>query len=354
MAEISQHVTGSSKVAGVMGWPVEHSRSPLLHNYWLRKYNISGVYVPMAVDPVGLKDALRALPHLGFAGCNITVPHKENAMMLVDEVDELAKKVGAINTVIVGKKGKLIGRNTDVFGFTKNLESAGLSPNALPERLRHLAQSERQNTSQNNRDKIIWQKKKPALVVGAGGAARAVLVALAEAGCGDIRITNRTNDRAIALASEMNESLLPERLRPDSIKRAQSERQKIFPSGRATSRGANGRIITVIAWQDRDDAMRDCELLVNTTTQGMDGQPPLDIDLRALKDGALVTDLVYTPLHTPLLSEAKRRGHPMIDGLGMLLHQAVPGFEAWFGQTPVVDEATRKLVLADITAAKGG
>ena len=291
MTEYFQTITGSSKVAGVMGWPVAHSRSPLLHNYWLRKYNINGVYVPMAVDPVGLKEALRGLPQLGFAGCNITVPHKENAMLLVDEVDTLAKKVGAINTVVVGEKGTLIGRNTDVYGFTKNLESAGKA----------------------------WQKKKSALVVGAGGAARAIIVALAEAGCSDIRITNRTNDRAIALGREM---------------------QSHFKN------------ITIIGWPDRDDAMRDCMVLVNTTTQGMEGQPPLDVDLRALNKDALVTDLVYTPLLTPLLAAAKRRGHMIVDGLGMLLHQAVPGFEAWFGQAPVVDDACRQLVLADIQSAK--
>lgn len=305
MTDNSHHITGSSKVAGVMGWPVAHSRSPVLHNYWLRLHHINGVYIPMAVDPVGLADALRALPQLGFAGCNITVPHKESALTLVDEVDDLAQKVGAINTVIVAEKGKLIGRNTDVFGFTKNLESAveqsRLGPNT-------------KEWAQSSRDKIIWNKKKPALVVGAGGAARAIIVALAEAGCSDIRITNRTNDRAVALASDM-----------------QGLSKKITP----------------VAWQDRDDAMGDCTLLVNTTTQGMQGQPPLDIDLRALNDAALVTDLVYTPLLTPLLIEAKRRGHPIVDGLGMLLHQAVPGFAAWFGQTPVVDEAARASVLSD-------
>lgn len=271
-----------------MGWPVAHSRSPILHNYWLRAMRISGVYVPLAVDPVGLKDALRALPLLGFSGCNITVPHKEQAIGFVDEVDELAKKVGAINTVIVSDHGKLIGRNTDVYGFTKNLESAGKA----------------------------WNRKKPALVIGAGGAARAVIVALAEAGCQDIRIANRTNDRAIALGKEMQPFI---------------------------------KNITAIGWPDRHDAMEDVALLVNTTTQGMEGQAALDLDLRKLADDALVTDLVYTPLITPLLAEAKRRNHPIVDGLGMLLHQAVPGFEAWFGHTPSVDEALRRHVLADLT-----
>ncbi|MBY0427967.1 MAG: shikimate dehydrogenase, partial [Alphaproteobacteria bacterium] len=261
------------------------------------------------VDPVGLKEALRGLPQLGFSGCNITVPHKENAIALVDEVDALAKKVGAINTVVVGEKGKLIGRNTDVYGFTKNLEGAGKS----------------------------WQRKKSALVVGAGGAARAIIVALAEAGCSDIRITNRTNDRAIILGKEMNEAL--------GDTSAQSRLHGLVQSSRAN--------INVIGWPDRDDAMRDCMLLVNTTTQGMEGQPPLDIDLRALNDEALVTDLVYTPLLTPLLIEAKRRGHAIVDGLGMLLHQAVPGFDAWFGKTPLVDDAVRQLILSDIHSASG-
>lgn len=284
-------ITGKAKIAGVMGFPVAHSRSPLLHNYWLRRYQIDGAYVPMAVDPLGLPSALRSLAPLGFAGCNITVPHKENAIQLVDTVDELAKKVGAINTVVVGEKGSLAGSNTDVYGFTANLEGAGKA----------------------------WQKKKPALVVGAGGASRAVIIALSEAGCGEIRLTNRTNDRAITLYREM-----------------QPHVKKITP----------------VAWQDRDDAMKDCALLVNTTTQGMQGQPALDVDLRALDDNALVTDLVYTPLHTPLLLEAKRRGHAIMDGLGMLLHQAVPGFEAWYGVKPVVDDTARLLLMTDIMNAK--
>ncbi|NDE90753.1 MAG: shikimate dehydrogenase [Alphaproteobacteria bacterium] len=299
MTEQNQTITGKAIIAGVMGWPVAHSRSPLLHNYWLRRYGINGAYVPLAVDPVGLPSALRALSALGFAGCNITVPHKESALALVDSVDALAKKVGAINTVIV-KDGKLIGSNTDVYGFTTNLETAGKA----------------------------WNKKKPALVVGAGGAARAVIIALAQSGCSDIRITNRTNDRAIALAKEMNEAI----------------KEK---SSSLISRPSS--LITPVAWQDRDDAMRDCATLINTTTQGMQGQPPLDINLRALDDHALVTDLVYTPLLTPLLIEARRRNHPIVDGLGMLLHQAVPGFHAWYGVKPEVDETARQLLLADIT-----
>ncbi|MDX1921567.1 MAG: shikimate dehydrogenase [Alphaproteobacteria bacterium] len=291
MTEPYQHITGKAKIAGVMGFPVAHSRSPLLHNYWLRRYQIDGAYVPMAVDPLSLPSALRSLAPLGFAGCNITVPHKENAIQLVDVVDELAKKVGAINTVVVGEKGSLAGSNTDVYGFTTNLEGAGKA----------------------------WQKKKPALVVGAGGASRAVIIALSESGCSEIRLTNRTNDRAIILAKEMQPFV---------------------------------KKITPVAWQDRDDAMKNCALLVNTTTQGMQGQPALDVDLRALDDTALVTDLVYTPLHTPLLLEAKRRGHAIMDGLGMLLHQAVPGFHAWYGVKPVVDDTARLLLMTDIMNSK--
>lgn len=275
-------ITGQAKLAGVIGFPVAHSRSPLLHNYWLHKHGIDGAYVPMPVHPNHLEKALRGLGALGFRGCNVTVPHKENALMLMDRVDDLARKVGAVNTVIIGEDGALEGCNSDVYGFAKNLEDAGAS----------------------------WKKKKPALVLGAGGAARAVIVALAESGCSTIRLTNRTSDRALALRDVMKDHVQ----------------------------------IEVIGWPDRHEAMADISLLVNTTTQGMEGQPALDLDIKTLHEGALVTDLVYTPLMTPLLLEARRRNHPVVDGLGMLLHQAVPGFAAWFGVRPVVDEKARSAV----------
>lgn len=278
------YISGRARVAGVMGWPVAHSRSPLLHNFWLRRAKIDGLYLPMPVPPHRLAEALRALPALGFKGCNITLPHKEEALAQMDEVDDLVKKVGAVNTVIVGEDGRLHGRNTDVYGFTTNLETAGKA----------------------------WKKRKPAAVIGAGGAARAVLVALHEEGAGELRLINRTHDRALELARSLNPLC--------------------------------GNIIKVFGWTDRHDALEGAHLLVNTTTQGMQGQPPLDISLRALDDGALVTDLVYTPLLTPLLVEARKRGHPIVDGLGMLLHQAAPGFEAWFGMRPVVDAQTRALL----------
>lgn len=271
-------------MAGVMGWPVAHSRSPLLHNYWLKRYGIDGLYIPMAVSPLKLEEALHGLVAMGMRGCNITLPHKEEALKYVDSVDALAKKAGAINTVVVDDNGKCSGLNTDIYGFTKNLETAGSA----------------------------WKKRKPAAVIGAGGAARAVLVALHEQGCPEIRLINRTHDRAIDLARELNAQL--------------------------------GNTIKVFAWADRHDAMEGVKLLVNTTTQGMDGQPALDISLRALDDDALVTDLVYTPLQTPLLAEARKRGHVAVDGLGMLLHQAVPGFETWFHKKPDVDADTRALL----------
>jgi shikimate dehydrogenase len=269
--------------AGIIGFPVAHSRSPLLHTHWLKRHGIHGSYEAMPVPPHELEAVLRGLARNGFRGCNVTVPHKENALRYMDSVDDLAQLAGAVNTVVVQADGSLTGRNTDVYGFSENLEGLGKA----------------------------WKKKAPALVIGAGGAARAIIVALMQAGCADIRLANRTSDRAIELAREMK------------------------------GKGAN---ITPVGWPDRYEAMEKIGLLVNTSTGGMIGTPPLDLDLRDLPDGAVVTDIVYTPLLTPLLLEARRRGHAMMDGLGMLLHQAVPGFAAWFGVTPLVDAETRALV----------
>jgi shikimate dehydrogenase len=272
--------------AGVMGWPVEHSRSPLIHNHWLKKHGIAGEYVALAVSPEALEKELRGLAAKNFKGCNITVPHKEEALKIMDETDDLAKRVGAVNTVVVAG-GKLRGSNSDVYGFIKNLETVGSA----------------------------WKKKKPAVVIGAGGAARAVIVGLAESGCSDIRLVNRTADRAIELAREMNERL-----------------------------GKKKAVVQPVGWPDRHDVMEGAYLLVNTTTQGMQGENPLDVSLRELPEGALVTDLVYVPLITPLLAQARGNGHKIVDGLGMLLHQAVPGFEAWFGVKPQVDADVRGVV----------
>jgi shikimate dehydrogenase len=275
----------SRKKACVIGWPIKHSRSPLIHNYWLKKYGIDGAYTAEQVAVSELEVFFRDLPK-NFAGCNITIPHKEEALNFVHDVAPLAKNVGAINTVVV-KDGKLHGFNTDVYGFTKNLESSGK-----------------------------WQKKKPAYIVGAGGAARAVVAALVEAGCEKIYVTNRTIDRLRNFCSELS---------------------AVFNVS-----------LHMVGWEDREDPLQVVDLLVNTTSQGMEGQDALDLSVKKLKTGALVSDLVYTPIDTPLLLEAKRRNHPTVDGLGMLLHQAAPGFEAWFGVKPEVDAELRALILKDI------
>jgi shikimate dehydrogenase len=273
--------TGKALVAGVMGWPVAHSRSPLLHGHWLDRHRVDGAYVPMAVAPENLERAIRALPALGFRGCNLTVPHKEAALALVDEVEPLARRIGAVNTLVVSN-GRILGRNTDGIGFLENLKQG------------HPGWSAAQG---------------PALVLGAGGAARAVIVALVDAGAPEIRIANRSPARAEALAAEF------------------------------------GRPIVAVAWDARADALDGAALLVNTTTLGMTGQPPLALALDALPTSALVTDIVYAPLETDLLARARARGNPVVDGLGMLLHQARPGFAAWFGVVPEVDAALRRAVL---------
>jgi shikimate dehydrogenase len=268
-------LTGAARVAGVMGWPVKHTRSPQLHGFWLEKYGIDGAYVPLAVARNDLPAALRSLHVLGFVGVNLTVPHKEPALVVVDHLDPLARRVGAVNTVVVRSDGSLEGSNTDVFGFVENIRDGAPG----------------------------WSPTAPAVVIGAGGAARAVIVALLDAGVRTVRIVNRTRDRAARLAEEF---------------------------------GA-----TAYDWDNRSKALEGAGLLVNTTTQGMAGQPALDIDLAALPKSAVVNDIVYVPLETPLLAEARRRGNPVVDGLGMLLHQARPGFRAWFGVDPAVTPELR-------------
>lgn len=271
------------RLAGVMGWPVGHSRSPRLHGYWLARYGIRGAYVPLPVKPENLEQALRALPVLGFAGCNLTVPLKERALAILDEVDPEARRIGSVNTVIIRDDGSLFGLSTDGFGFIENLRDR--APQWRP-------------------------GAGPVAILGAGGSARAVAAALHRASETEIRIINRTLDRARTLAAELGGPLTP------------------------------------YGWDQRQEAIRGCHLLVNTTTQGMVGEPPLDVAPLGLADGAIVSDIVYVPLETPLLAAARAAGYHPVDGIGMLLHQARPGFEAWFGVAPEVDEALRAVVLS--------
>jgi shikimate dehydrogenase len=280
-------LTAKGRLAGVIGWPVGHSRSPQLHGHWLARYNIDGAYVPMAVAPERLEAALRGLAALGFRGCNVTVPHKEAAMALVDELDPLARRIAAVNTIVLREDGGLFGTNTDGFGFLANLQAG--SPG--------------------------WSAARgPAVVIGAGGAARAVIVALIDAGAPEIRLANRTRARAEKLVAELGAAEL-------------------------------GGPVTVVDWDDRAAALDGAALLVNATTEGMVGRRALDLTLDALPADALVNDIVYVPLETPLLAAARARGNPVVDGVGMLLHLARPGFEAWFGVAPVVDAALRAAVL---------
>jgi shikimate dehydrogenase len=285
-------ITGRTRLAGIMGWPVGHSRSPALHNFWLAEHAIDGVYVPLAVRPEHLAQALRALPALGFRGCNLTIPHKAAALSVIDQIDATALRIGAVNTVIVAADGSLAGSNTDAYGFRENLHDCA------PD----------------------WRAATgPAVVLGAGGAARAVVAALIEAGSAEIRLVNRTRERAERLARDLAVA--------------------------ATSR------ISVWPWEARAEVLREAGLLVNTTSLGMTGAPEMEIDLALLPPEAVVVDIVYVPLETGLLAAARRRGNPVVDGLGMLLHQGRPGFAAWFG-TPV--EATgglRAAVLSTMAAA---
>lgn len=273
------------RLAGIMGWPVAHSRSPLLHGYWIKQLGLSGAYVYLPVKPERLADALKGLAALGFAGCNVTIPHKEAAMRLVDHVDPLAQRIGAINTVLAGEDGTLFGFNTDVFGFAESLKEA----------------------------KSDWRANAgPVAVIGAGGGARAVVASLAERGAKEIRVANRTPARAKALAADF------------------------------------GAPVRAVPWERRHDALDGVSLLVNTTSQGMAGQPPLDLRLDRLPKSALVCDIVYIPLETPLLSAARKRGNPDVNGLGMLIHQARPAFKAWFGVMPDATPELRKLAEATI------
>jgi len=268
-------------LAGVMGWPVMHSRSPLLHNYWFKRHGLAGTYVPLAIRPEGLAAALHALQPLGFAGVNLTIPHKQHAMTLVDEVDPVAIRIGAISCVVVRSDGSLVGSNNDCYGFIHNLKQS--------------APAWRANAG-------------PIVVLGAGGGARAVCYGLLQEGAKKIRLVNRTLARANGIAAE-------------------------FGSG-----------IEVLTWEERQDALAGAAMVVNATSQGMSGQPALDIRLDKLPKTALAADIIYVPLETPFLAAARKRGNPTLNGLGMLLHQGRPAWKAWFGIETEVTEELRALM----------
>lgn len=270
-------------LAGVIGSPIAHSRSPALHGFWLRRHGIAGHYVPLDIAPGDLAAALKMLPKIGFVGCNVTIPHKENVLALADIVTDRAALIGAANTLIFRKDGKLHADNTDGIGFINNL---------------------RQNAPH-------WVASAgPAAVFGAGGAARAIVSALLEAGAPEVRLANRTRTRAETLRTDF------------------------------------GTRVTVVDWTQAAAMVEGAATVVNTTSLGMTGKSEFKVPLDRLSPRALVTDIVYTPLETPFLRAARDMGCTTVDGLGMLLHQAVPGFERWFGVRPTVDDETRAAVLS--------
>jgi len=268
-------------LAGVMGWPVMHSRSPMLHNYWFRRHDLAGTYVPLAIRPEFLAAALRALHPLDFAGCNLTIPHKQQAMTIVGEVDTVAKRIGAISCVIVRPDGSLAGTNNDWYGFVHNLRQ----------------------------EQPGWRADAgPVVVLGAGGGSRAVCYGLMQEGAKEIRLVNRTLTRAKAIADEF------------------------------------GGPIKALPWESRHDVLEGAAMAVNATSQGMVGQPALDVRLDKLSKSALVADIIYIPLETPFLAAARKRGNRTVNGLGMLLHQGRPAWKAWFGIEPEVTLELRSLL----------
>ncbi len=268
-------------LAGVMGQPVMHSRSPMLHNYWFAQQGMAGTYVPLAIKPEGLAAALRSLQPLGFSGCNLTIPHKQEAMKIVDEVDAAARKIGAISCVTVRADGTLLGSNNDAFGFIRNVREA----------------------------QPAWRADAgPIVVIGAGGGSRAVCYGLMLEGAKEIRLVNRNFERARTIAQDFGSPI------------------KAYP------------------WEQRHDLLAGAAMVVNTTSQGMVGQTPLDITLDKLPPTALAADIVYIPLETQFLTAARLRGNPTVNGLGMLLHQGPLAWKAWFGIEPAVTPELRALV----------
>jgi shikimate dehydrogenase len=278
--------SASFGLVGVMGWPIAQSRSPILHNYWIDKYKLNGRYVPLGVQPGRLADAVRGLRALGFRGCNVTMPHKQDIMAMLDSVDDTARRMGAVNCVIIGDDGKMSGTNNDGRGYYSSLIE--VAPSFKP-------------------------ASGPIAILGAGGASRAVIVALLEEGATEIRLINRTFERAKSIAGEF------------------------------------GGVVKALPWERRADAIDDVVLLTNATNQGMTGKPPLEISLARLPRSALVSDLIYVPPETPFLKEARERGNVTVNGLGMLLHQARPAFKAWFGVMPDITPDLRATIQATFT-----
>lgn len=270
--------------ACVIGWPIAHSRSPLIHGRWLKELGLDGSYSAQAVRPEDLERFIALMPERGFVGGNVTVPHKRAALGLVAEADAAARAIGAVNT-LVWRDNQLIGTNTDAYGFLTHLDERAPG----------------------------WHDRcRTAAVLGAGGAARAVLYGLLECGVPQVRLINRTGEKAAALAGEF------------------------------------GNAVHAVDWKERSAALAGVDLLVNATTLGMVGSRPLDIALDDLPPKSIVYDLVYVPLRTQLLATAAAKGQHCVDGLGMLLHQAVPGFEAWFGKRPEVTKELRSMIIADL------
>lgn len=273
-------------LAGVIGWPVMHSRSPMMHNYWMDQQGLAGTYVPLAIKPGTLEAALRAMHPLGFSGCNVTIPHKLEALEVVDDVDDVARRIGAISCIVVREDGSLFGTNNDWLGFLGNIRQQ------CPD----------------------WRADAgPVTVIGAGGGGRAVCYGLAHEGASEIRLVNRTRAHAEALAESI------------------------------------GGPITVYPWEERHALLDGAAMAVNVTNQGMVGEAPLDINLEKLSGEALVADIIYTPLDSPFLVAARERGNQTVNGLGMLIHQGPPAWKLWFDLEPSVTEELRDQMERSIT-----
>lgn len=286
------NITGKTRIAAVIGYPIRQSRSPLLHGYWLDRYKIDGAMIPLEISPADIDEALAVLPKLGLIGASVTIPFKENALQVAGDIDAAARAIGAVNMLTVGADRNFKGRNTDSFGFIENIRQCQES----------------------------WQPDGSALVMGAGGAARAVVYALADAGVSDIVLVNRTKEKAEAVARDLAPAVASK--------------------------------IVVKDWADRENVLGEVSLLVNATSLGMTGKPELPLNLGRLPTRAVVADIVYAPLMTPLLATAQQRGNSIVDGLGMLIHQARPAFKEWFGVDPEVTDELRRKLVEDLKASR--